>query len=241
MLGFLSPLLYDAGESIIWGLWWGNGGASCQVYSNLFFWQDPLLPQNSLTDGKPPKQAFSPLENTCLDLMIKKATVGALKKKNVSKSLLPQHALQQSSTKTIGYYFSSLFPSQSHTKAAPWTQRRGFGQRASWRPGSILKQIRSCSSLQKDWSHKISFPNLHEGFQKGRQVELYFTGEDPKLFQKGPRCIKGNAAQAERHLLVCFFPQWQVECEIPSRPISRHVPADPRFCFHYCLQVSFRI
>jgi len=66
-----------------------------------------------LTEGKPPKQAFSPSENTCLDLMIKKATVGALKKE--SKPLLPQNALQLISTKQKAI-ISLSFPNPTQEK-----------------------------------------------------------------------------------------------------------------------------
>lgn len=47
--------------------------------------------------------------------------------------------------------------------------------------------------LQKIWGHKImKFPKL-QGFQKGRNAHLYFTGKDPELLQKSQRPIKGNA------------------------------------------------
>lgn len=60
--------------------------------------------------------------------------------------------------------------------------------------------------LQKNWGHKImKFPKL-QGFQKGRNDYLYFTGKDPELLQKSQRSIKGNAIPVKGRNLVLFCP-----------------------------------
>lgn len=51
---------------------------------------DPL-PQNSLTEGKPPKEPFSTLENTPPNLTIKPQLVNL---KQAGGLLLPQHVLE---------------------------------------------------------------------------------------------------------------------------------------------------
>lgn len=207
----------------------------------LFFWQDPLLPQNSLTDGKPPKQAFSPLENTCLDLMIKKATVGALKKKNVSKSLLPQHAPQQSSTKNnwLLFLFPFPFPIPQKKHPEPTVGALPSGQAGGQAPFWSRSEA---APLFKKTEVTKSVSQTPQRLPERQASWSVFHWKGPQTIPEGPEMHKRQCSPSRKTPVSMFFSSmaggmWNAALKIHLQTHSK----DPSFYFHYCLQVSFRI
>lgn len=134
--------------------------------------------------------------------------------------------------------FSFFLPPKSHAKnnllAHIYWNFLEYEAKTRLNFGADWQQI----PLQKNWGHKIiKLPKL-QGFQKGRNGHLYFTGKDPELLQKSQRPIEGNAIPVKGCYCFVFNSSWKWNAATKP-PLQMHWSRAPELYFGYCLKMSF--